>query len=66
MYALVGYKPAHYPEEIDESEVVAIFTSKNKAEDYLEKSKLKSYNNWCGRGQHGKQFRSKSLLWNFL
>ena len=65
MMKLVGIREAHYPEESDCEKTVALFTSEQKASDYVEWAKLKSYSNWCGRGRHGKQFRKHSLLWPF-
>jgi hypothetical protein len=38
-----------------------LFTTKQGAEDYERKARLKSYSEWCGRGRHA-QYRAKSLL----
>jgi len=61
MFVLVGVTEAHYPEEIDEEEKLALFTTKEKAYAYEKASRLKSYQS-CGRGQHFKQYRKGSLL----
>lgn len=64
-HELIGVRTAHYPEEVEEEceDVVALFTSQQAAQDYLDRSRLASYREWgCGRGQHGRQFRASSLL----
>lgn len=65
MFVLVGVIEAHYPEEMDAEERIALFTTKEKAFAYEKASRLKSYQSWCGRGQHNKQYRAKSLLSRF-
>jgi len=64
MFALVGIRYAHYLEENDYEELVALFDTRQLAEEYEKNSRLKSYQS-CGRGQHGKQYRHKSLLSRF-
>jgi hypothetical protein len=63
MYALIGIIHAHYPEETDSEEIVALFTTEKKARDYEKKSRLSTYSEWCRRGC--KQYRQKSLLSRF-
>jgi hypothetical protein len=43
---------------------LALFTTKQKAKDYEEESRLSTFSNFCGRGTH-KQYRKKSLLSRF-
>lgn len=70
MWALIGEREEYYqtkiggPWEIDtEYEIVALFTQKVFAEDYIYKSKLKNpqRRTFCGN----KVFRNNSLLCNY-
>lgn len=65
MYALIGIIHAHYPEEEDSQEIVALFTDEEKARDYEKKARLSTYSNWCCRGIRHGQYRKKSLLSRF-
>lgn len=70
MYILIGHEDTHYDgsfvgssEEVSFVDIVAKFTTLEKARDYIRKSKLSSYNeNCCDLHQHSKQFREDSLL----
>lgn len=64
MWALIGMIKKHYPEEEeDHEEQLALFSTKELAQEYERASRLSSYREYgCGRGQHGKQYRKTSLL----
>lgn len=68
MFCIKGRLEAHYPEDLLKGieyidEIVAIFDTKEEAESYERRSRLSTFNPFgCGIGQHGKQYRAKSLL----
>ena len=68
-YALVGIREEIANEPLDgdlelawERDVVALFTSEAKAEEYVERSKLITYSKFASWRYSGRQFRVNSLL----